>query len=82
MPYVYILKSQKDRNLYVGATSDVRKRFDEHNRGRVKSTRNRRPLVLVYKEEYRTLSEARKREWYLKHHPTGQQLKKKLIMGR
>lgn len=77
MYYLYILKSLKDDNLYVGTTDDVEKRLEEHNSGKSKSTRLRRPFQLVHKETYETLSEARKREWYLKNHPTGQRLKKK-----
>ncbi len=75
---VYILKSLKDANLYVGTTDNLERRLKEHNNGKSKSTKLRRPFKLVRKEEYKTLSEARKREWYFKNHPTGQQLKKKL----
>ena len=49
---VYVLKSTKDGNLYVGCTSNLEKRVKEHNQGRVKSTKNRRPLILIYKEEF------------------------------
>ena len=31
--YVYILESLKDKELYVGYTTDLIKRFKEHNRG-------------------------------------------------
>lgn len=33
---------------YVGMTQDIIKRLDEHNKGRVKSTKSRRPYELVY----------------------------------
>ena len=81
MYYLYILKSLKDGNLYVGTTDNIERRLKEHNSGKSRSTRLRRPLRLTYKELYETLSEARKREWYFKNHPTGQRLKKKLAFN-
>jgi putative endonuclease len=64
--YTYVLKSERDDHLYVGFTSDLRKRFDEHNRGKVRSTKSRRPLSLVYYEEHENKTSARKREIFLK----------------
>lgn len=79
--YLYILKSLKDGQLYVGVTKNLEKRTKEHNFGMVKSTKSRRPLVLVWREFYKTLSEARKREWFFKNTPKGGKLKKKLVFG-
>lgn len=62
----YILQSESDGKHYIGSTSDVDRRMTEHNKGHSKYTKNRGPFKLVYKEEYKTLSEARKREYYLK----------------
>lgn len=56
--FVYILKSLKDNKQYIGSTVNVEKRIREHNNGFVKSTKNRRPLVLKYILEYRTIEEA------------------------
>lgn len=64
--YTYVLKSESDAHLYVGMTSDVRKRVSEHNRGKVRSTKSRRPLRLVYCEELPDKTSARKREIFLK----------------
>jgi len=50
MYYVYVLKSKKDGQFYVGYTADLRKRLDLHNKGKVESTRYRRPFELVYYE--------------------------------
>ena len=50
--YIYVLRSEKDGNNYVGFTSDLRKRLKEHEKGYVKSTKNRRPLKLIYFEGY------------------------------
>ena len=66
MFYVYILKSIKDNNLYVGSTKDLKKRFRDHNSGKVFSTNNRRPLKLIYYESYKAEKDARMREKRLK----------------
>jgi putative endonuclease len=67
--HVYVLRSMKDRNLYIGMTSDLQARISSHNCGRVRSTKARRPLKLVYSEEFSSKTEARRRELFLK---TGQ----------
>ncbi len=59
---MYILKSKKDGDLYIGSTKDLRKRFEEHNEGHVESTKPRRPFQLVYYEAYRIEKDARLRE--------------------
>jgi len=64
--YTYVLKSERDGRLYVGSTSDIHKRVCEHNRGKVRSTKARRPLDLVYHEEYDSKTSARRREIFLK----------------
>jgi len=66
MFYVYILKSQKDGNFYVGYTSDLKKRLKSHNSGLVASTKARLPFELVYYEASRNQDDALRREKYLK----------------
>ena len=66
MTYVYILKSEKDGNNYIGSTNDLRNRFKLHNKGRVQSTKDRVPFKLVYYEAYSSEQDARKRESNLK----------------
>ncbi len=78
MYYLYILKSLKDNKLYVGTTNNLEKRLLDHNSGKVKSTKSRRPLELVWSKTFNTLSDARKNEWKLKCTPWGGKLKKKL----
>jgi len=46
--YTYVLKSEKDGKLYTGYTKNLKQRFELHQKGRVSSTKNRRPLKLVY----------------------------------
>jgi putative endonuclease len=64
--YTYVLLSQKDNKFYTGYTSDLKRRFEEHCKGRVDSTKNRRPLVLVYYEACLNQQDATHREKYLK----------------
>ena len=64
--FVYILRSQKDGHLYIGMTHDLNTRVKAHNSGKVRSTKGRRPLTLVYQEAYEHKSEALKRERFLK----------------
>lgn len=56
-----------DGSLYTGWTNNLEKRIKDHNAGRgAKYTKARRPVVLVYKEEFPTKQEAMKREWEIK----------------
>ncbi len=48
--YVYVLLSKKDKKCYVGYTENLKLRFEEHQKGYVLSTKNRRPLQLIYSE--------------------------------
>lgn len=64
--YVYVLKSEKDGNNYVGFTGNLRKRLNEHEKGLVKSTANRQPLKLIYFEACLNQQDTTKREKYLK----------------
>lgn len=66
MFYVYILFSQKDKQLYTGFTNDLRSRFKAHINGFVKATKYRQPIKLIYYEAYLDELDARKRERYLK----------------
>ena len=49
--YVYILQSGKDNQWYTGYSDDLKRRLKEHKRGECFSTKNRRPLELIYFEE-------------------------------
>jgi len=64
--WVYILRSKKDGNLYIGSTNNLRKRFAEHNSGKVFSTKSRIPFELIYYEAYKAEEDARRREKNLK----------------
>ena len=64
--FVYVLKSRKDKGLYIGMTSDVEKRVKRHNAGWERTTRSRIPFDLIYSEIFDSRIEARNREKYLK----------------
>ncbi|MEQ1561120.1 MAG: GIY-YIG nuclease family protein [Nitrospira sp.] len=66
MFYVYVLNSIKDKELYIGSTDDLKRRIIEHNKGEVKSTRNKKPYKLIYYEAYGSEADARRREKMLK----------------
>lgn len=63
---LYILKSLKDNNLYIGSTNNLKRRLTEHNQGKVFSTKSRKPFELVYCELYQSEDDARSREHSLK----------------
>ncbi|QHI73940.1 GIY-YIG nuclease family protein [Aminipila terrae] len=69
MNYVYILECS-DGTYYTGWTVDLEERIKTHNEGTgpkvSKYTRSRRPVKLVYVEEYEDKSQALKREWAIK----------------
>lgn len=52
--------------FYVGYTTNIQIRINEHNNGNVLSTKNRRPLKLIYWEGCLNQTDATKREKYLK----------------
>ena len=64
--YIYILLSEVDGNYYTGYTNNLKKRVSLHNEGKVKSTKNRRPLKIVYFEGCINQQDATHREKYLK----------------
>ena len=65
---VYILKC-KDGSLYTGCTNKLKERIVEHNSSKqgARYTKARRPVTLVYSEEYETLAEGRAREAEIKN---------------
>ena len=80
MFYVYVLKSMADGKLYIGQTSDLRKRVAEHNAGKNTATSYRGPLHLVYYEAYVSRRDADRREKRLKKFKNSYtELKKRLL---
>ena len=67
MYYVYIVECA-DKTLYTGIATELERRVEEHNNSEkgAKYTRVRRPVKLVYSEEYPDRSAASKREYEIK----------------
>jgi len=78
MYYAYVLQSEKDMDFYVGFTKDLKLRFDQHDKGIVESTKDRRPLKLIYYEACLDQRDATKREKYLKTYHGKMFLKRRL----
>ncbi|MEK7147136.1 MAG: GIY-YIG nuclease family protein [Patescibacteria group bacterium] len=64
--YTHILKSEKDKKFYTGYTKNLKLRFEQHFKGLVESTKDRRPLKLIYYEACLNQQDATHREKYLK----------------
>ncbi|MDP2676173.1 MAG: GIY-YIG nuclease family protein [bacterium] len=78
MYYVYILLSEKDGQLYIGSTPDLKARIKKHNLGYVIATKYRRPLKLLYYETYISSIDAKRREKFLKGGKGREELKVQL----
>lgn len=76
--YVYLIRSENHGNLYIGFTSDLRKRIAEHNAGLNRSTKAYTPWELIYYEAHRDEADARRREKYLKTTAGGRALRNML----
>jgi putative endonuclease len=68
MVYTVYMVECCDRTLYTGYTSNLKQRLYAHNhlKSGASYTKQRRPVVLVYFEEYETLGEALRREYEIK----------------
>ena len=64
--FVYVLRSEAGNRYYKGCSDNILLRLDDHNAGRVKSTKAYRPWTLHYVEEFRDKGEALKRERFFK----------------
>ncbi len=64
--YVYILLSLKDGKFYIGFTDKLERRLKEHKDGKVDSTKNRRPVRLIFYEAFSHRADAWRREQYFK----------------
>ncbi|MEN6487904.1 MAG: GIY-YIG nuclease family protein [Smithella sp.] len=79
MYYVYILQSELDKNFYIGMTADLKRRYSEHQTGRVESTKHRLPMKLLCYEAYQTKEEAARREEFLKSSDGRKDIRKRVI---
>ena len=75
MFYTYILHSLKDNKNYIGSTSNLKKRFQEHSKGKVFATKGRLPINLIFYEAFLEQKDAIRREKYFKTNPGKRTLK-------
>lgn len=66
MHYIYVLESKIDRSWYIGRTSNIDRRLNEHNTGNSIYTNKKKPWKLIYLEGYMDIDDAKGREEYLK----------------
>jgi len=78
MFYTYVLQSEQDGKFYTGYTKNLKLRFEAHQQGKVKCTKNRRPFEIIYYEACLNQQDATHREKYLKTFYGKMFLKKRL----
>ncbi len=80
MNYVYILECS-DGSWYTGWTNNIYKRYKAHQSGHgAKYTRSHYPMRIIHLETYEDATEARKREYAIKH--MSRKEKEKLVSGQ
>ena len=77
----YVLYSKEFDKIYIGQTSDLDKRIDQHNLGKHRYTKRYIPWNVLYTEEFNTRSEAMKREKELKSHQGRNFIREELLNG-
>ena len=75
---VYVLENKERDKIYIGFTSDLKKRLTEHNNGYSKSTKPYAPWHCIYCEYSLNEEDARRREGYLKTSQGRRLLKRRL----
>ena len=81
MYYVYVLKSLEE-DYYIGYSSDLRRRVEEHKRGESRFGKQHKEVELIYYEAYATEALARKREAKLKKNRRMKQLLIERLSGQ
>ena len=71
MFFVCLLRSKLNKSFYIGFAENLRERLEKHNQGLVRSTKNIRPMELIYFESYKSKQDALIREKRLKHFAKG-----------
>lgn len=63
---VYVLRSKKDGNFYIGFSTNLKQRLTDHFHGNSKATASRRPFDLLFCEYFDSKKDALRREKYFK----------------
>jgi len=79
MHYVYLLKDPNSEWIYIGYTSNLRRRLKEHKEGKTHTTRRFSSIELVYYEAYKSAEDAKEREKKLKQYGNSLGILKKRI---
>jgi len=66
MYFVYVLQSDLNNRLYVGYTTDIKRRIAIHNKRKVSSTKHYAPWRLIFTETYTNKEDALRKEKYFK----------------
>jgi len=66
MIYLYVIESCSHGSWYVGICADIPRRLNDHEVGRNRYTKGRRPWKLIHSEEFPDWATARIREKYYK----------------
>jgi putative endonuclease len=66
MYYTYVLQSLKDKKLYIGYSSNLKRRLSQHKSGGSISTKRRLPFRCIFYESFISKEDARRREGYFK----------------
>jgi predicted GIY-YIG superfamily endonuclease len=66
MFYTYIIQSQKDKTFYIGSTSDLKRRIDEHNKGKATYSSIKAPFKLIWYGAFENKTKSQEFEKYLK----------------
>ncbi|BCX15014.1 MAG: hypothetical protein KatS3mg088_697 [Patescibacteria group bacterium] len=74
--WVYILESLKNGRRYIGTSSNPKKRLEQHNLGKTRSTKPYIPYKIIHLEKFETKKQALIRERKLKSYKGGEALKK------
>jgi putative endonuclease len=81
MVHLYILKSIKYGYYYVGHTTNLKDRFNRHNRSESISTKHRGPWQLVYVERFKNRSNAMRREQQIKREKSKKYIERLINRG-
>jgi len=79
MYYVYLLKDPTSKRIYVGYTSNLRRRLKEHREGKTYTTRRFTSIELIYYESYKSAEDAKDREKKIKQYGNSLGILKKRI---
>ena len=78
---VYVLHSIPSDSIYIGMSSNLSRRFKEHNSGVNLSTKSGRPWVIIHEEKFGSRDKARLREKYLKSYRGRIKIRKMIETG-